>query len=57
MVQQQPNQHAWGYMGWDEELKGEWVFCDRCGKYKINGEYKPRKLYLERLDTGKVVIE
>ena len=43
-------------MGWDAELNGEWAFCALCGKYKINGEIKPKKLYWERLATGKVVI-
>ena len=57
MVKQQPNQHAWDYMGWDAELNGEWAFCGLCKKYKINGEYKPRKLYLERLEAGKVMIK
>lgn len=54
MVHIGKKQHFWVWMGIDIESNKEYSMCDRCKKYRLNGESITRKYYLERLAEGKI---
>jgi hypothetical protein len=47
-------QHFWVYMGTDG--KGEYSYCDRCGKYRYKGKIIAKSVFLKRWNAGKIKI-